>query len=95
MDPAKEIELCESVASMSASLLALNDKVDIQTRILDDHTKADAANFEKLSEKLDALVAKDNQAIGAAKTRSFIWSMLAGGGAVAAWEFLKRMFAPS
>lgn len=91
MDPAKEIELCESVATITVSLTALNEKLDNQTKVLDEHTKADAANFEKLSEKLDTLVAKDNQSIGAAKMRSFLWSIFAGGGAVAAWEFLKRL----
>ena len=90
MTPEKEIELCEAVVEISANLKNAVLQQTAMSQTLSEHTKADADNFDKLSAKLDSLIAKDNQAIGAAKTRAFIWSIVTGGGIVAAWELVKR-----
>jgi len=90
MSPEKEIELCEAVATIAADLkngLVQNAEL---ARKLEEHTQADSANFEKMSEKLDALIAKDNQALGAAKTKAFLWSSITSGGLIALWEIVKR-----
>ena len=92
MTPEKEIELCETVTEISVNLKnALAKQEELNDRLIE-HTKADSDNFDKLSTKMDGLIAKDNQEIGAAKIRAFLWTLVTGGGMVAAWEFLKRGF---
>ena len=91
MSPDKEIELCEAVASISADLKnSIRQQTDL-VRKLEEHTKTDSDNFEKLSEKLDVLAAKDNQDLGAAKNKAFLWHTVTSGGLIAVWEVVKRI----
>jgi len=91
MNPDKEIELCETVATISADLKnSMAQQTDL-ARKLGEHTKADTENFEKLSVKLDVLVAKENQNLGAAKNKAFLWSTITSGGLIAVWELVKSI----
>ncbi|SRR5258706_11468849 len=60
MSPEKEIELFETVATISADLRhVMNAQTDMASK-LEEHTKADSDNFEKLSKKIDGLTNKFN-----------------------------------
>lgn len=85
MNPEKEIELCETVSRIEANLSNCVSK-------LEDHTKADSDNFEKLSDKMDVLIGEDNKRLGAAKTKSFLWSAFTSGGLIAGFEFAKSLW---
>jgi len=60
MTPEKEIELFETVATISADLKHMTAAQSDMNTKLSDHTVADHENFEKLSVKIDALTTKLN-----------------------------------
>jgi hypothetical protein len=87
----KMVELCETVATISADLKNCISQQTTMAEKLDEHTKADSDNFEKLSGQLDVLTANHNQKLGAAKFRATIWSTITSGGLIAAWELVRTV----
>ena len=85
MTPETEENLISSVATIAADLKNCIQK-------LDEHTKADSDNFEKMSEKLDTLIGEDNKRIGAAKNRATFWTAVQVIGGIGGWEMVKRIF---
>lgn len=92
MSPDKELELCENVATIAADLKNSIGLQDALAKTLEEHTKADSDNFEKLSTQIGVLTDNHNQKLGAAKFRAAIWSTITSGGIVAAWELIRVMF---
>ena len=92
MTPEKELLLCETVATIAADLKnAIATQTDM-AKTLDDHTKADSANFDKIDAKLDALIGEDNKRVGAAKTKASVWTAVTVVAGVLGWEGIKRLF---
>ena len=92
MSPEKEIELCEAVAGIAADLRNAITAQANMAKTLDEHTKADSANFDKIDAKLDQLVGEDNKRIGSAKTKASIWTAITVVAGVLGWEGIKRLF---
>jgi hypothetical protein len=88
----KLVELCETVATISADLKNCITQQTAMAKKLDEHTQADSDNFEKLSNQLGVLTDNHNQKLGAAKFRAAIWSTITSGGVVAAWEVIRMFF---
>jgi hypothetical protein len=91
MTPEKEIELCETVATISADLKNCIANQTLMATALAVHTQADSANFEKIDAKLDQLVGEDNKRIGAAKNKASIWTGVSVIAGVGGWELVKRL----
>ena len=92
MTPEKELLLCETVATIAADLKNAIQSQSAMAKTLEDHTKADSDNFDKIDAKLELLIGEDNKRIGAAKNKASIWtgaSVIAG---VGGWELVKRFF---
>ena len=92
MTPEKEIELCETVATISADLKNCITNMSQMYQKLNEHTQADADNFEKMDAKLEVLIGEDNKRLGAARNRASFWTAVQVVGGVGGWEILKRVF---
>lgn len=93
MSPDREDDLIAAVATISADLknsIALQDDLAVK---LQEHTKADSDNFEKLSTQLGVLTDTHNQKLGAAKFRAAVWSTVTSGGIVAVYELVRTLLA--
>lgn len=103
MTPEKEIELCETVATIAADLkhaMAAQTAMAVQ---LAEHTQADHDNFEKLSNKMDGLITKSSieEAVKAdniedakkvATRKAAIVSVIVSVVSVAAGAWLQKLF---